>query len=305
MQIQPQQTPLRITQTTASGPLAGSSTWAEGLLIPGTPLSQVISPPAPSSSVNAVVVGSTSLQVALKLAEKIWKGEFIDMHELSPARLGAAEPTLYDLLSQEKPKKPRYAHSIEEWVVCFNTYISVIALREPQWVPDLLAYSSLVIQASRDYNGTPWRAYDIHFRKQAVAMKLIKWGEKDPSLWLSYFAPALAKQRCEEWGSLDHGRKDCDLMQENQVTKHQLPRKGTYTSQSTTCFNPYPTVKTPPICKNWNRGNCSSPSCSYRHICMECHSTLHREPHCPLRSPTGSGRQLGGKARAFRPDQRP
>ena len=162
-----------------------------------------------------------------------------------------------------------------------------------------------MIQASRDYIGAPWRAYDIHFRKQAVAMKLIKWGEKDPSLWLSYFAPALAKQRCEECGSFDHGRKDCDLVQENQVTKHQLPRKGTYTSQSTTRFNPYPTVKTPPICKKWNWGNCSSPSCSYRHICMECHSTLHREPHCPLRSPTGSGHQLGGKARAFRPDRRP
>ena len=165
------------------------------------------------------------------------------MHEFSPARLGAAEPTLYDLLSQEKPKKPRYAHSIEEWVVCFNTYISVIALCEPQRVPDLLAYSFLVIQASRDYIGAPWRAYDIHFRKQAAAMKLIKWGEKDPSLWLSYFAPTLAKQRCEECGSFDHGRKDCDLVQENQVTKHQLPQKGTYTSQSTTRFNPYPTVR--------------------------------------------------------------
>ena len=54
------------------------------------------------------------------------------MHELSPAWLGAAEPTLYDLLSQEKPKKSRYAHSIEEWVGCFNIYIRVITLCEPQ-----------------------------------------------------------------------------------------------------------------------------------------------------------------------------
>lgn len=54
----------------------------------------------------------------------------------------------YDLFSQEKPKKLRHIHSIEEWTVCFNTYISVIALREPQQVPDL-AYSSLVVQASK------------------------------------------------------------------------------------------------------------------------------------------------------------
>ena len=200
MQIQPQQTPLGITQTTASGPLAGSNTRTKRLLIPGTPSSQLISPPIPTSSVNAVVVGSASLPVPLKLAEKIWKGEFIDIHKLSPARLGAAEPTIYDLLSQEKPKKPRYAYSIEEWVVCFNTYISVIAFRKPQRIPDLLAYSSLEVQASRDYIGAPWRAHDIHFRKQAVATKLIKWCEKDSSLWLSYFAPALDKQRCEECG---------------------------------------------------------------------------------------------------------
>ena len=138
------------------------------------------------------------------------------MHELSPTRLGASEPTLYDLLSQEKAKKQKHINRIDEWVICFNTYISVVALREPQRVPDLLAYSSLVVQASRDYAGTPWRAYDTHFRKQAAAMKLIKWGEKDLSLWLSYFAPALAKQRCEECGSFDHDKKDCELAQESQ-----------------------------------------------------------------------------------------
>ena len=44
---------------------------------------------------------------------------------------------------------------------------------------------------------------------------------------------------------------------ESQVTKHQLPRKGSYTSQSTARVNPYPTLKIPPICKNWNCGNCS------------------------------------------------
>ena len=228
------------------------------------------------------------MPIPLKLAERIWRREFIDMHELSPTRLGAPEPTLHDLLSQEKAKKQKHINRINEWVIRFNTYISVIALREPQRVPDLLAYSSLVVQASRDYAGTPWRAYDIHFRKQAAATKLTKWGEKDPSLWLSYFAPALAKQRCEECGSFDHDKKDCEVVQGSQGAKTQLTRKGTHISQSTARFAPYPS-KTPPICKKWNRGNCSFPSCSYRHICMECHSTSHQEPDCPFHSPTGPG----------------
>lgn len=234
MQIQPQQAPLGITQTTASGHLAVDATRPEGQLTPTTPLSQLVTPPLPTSTANAV-----------KLAERIWRREFIDMHELSPTRLGASEPTLYDLLSQEKAKKQKHINNIDEWVICFNTYISVVALREPQRVPDLLAYSSLIVQASRDYAGTPWQAYDTHFRKQAAATKLIKWGEKDPSLWLSYFAPALAKQRCEECGSFDHDKKDCELAQESQGTKTQATRKGTQISQCAARFAPYPS-KTPP-----------------------------------------------------------
>ena len=60
-----------------------------------------------------------------------------------------------DLFSQEKPKKLRHIHSIEEWTACFNTYISVIALREPQQVPDL--YSILISHGpskQTDYLGT-------------------------------------------------------------------------------------------------------------------------------------------------------
>ena len=244
MQIQPQQAPLEITQTTASGHLAVDATHPEGQLTPTTPLSQLVTPPLPTSLANAVVVGSTSLPIPLKLAERIWRREFIDMHDLSPTRLGASEPTLYDLLSQEKAKKQKHINRIDEWVICFNTYISVVALREPQRVPDLLAYSLLVVQASRDYAGTPWRAYDTHFRKQAAAMKLIKWGEKDPSMWLSYFAPALAKQRCEECGFFDHDKKDCQVAQESQGAKTQVTRNGTQISQSAARFAPFPS-KTP------------------------------------------------------------
>ena len=31
---------------------------------------------------------------------------------------------------------------------------------------DLLAYSSMIIKASLDYDDTPWLSYDSHFRRQ-------------------------------------------------------------------------------------------------------------------------------------------
>ena len=227
------------------------------------------------------------------------------MQELSHSGLKATELTLYDLLTpKEKQKKPRRINSIEEWIICFNTYISVVALRDPQRIPDLLAYSSLIVQASKDFQGMPWLAYDTHFRKQAAAIKLSRWGEKDPSIWLTYFTPALAKQRCEECGALDHLKNDCELAEERQRSKAQQPRKGSTSEQGAIRYTPY-SSKPPPICKRWNRGSCTSPSCSYRHICMECHSATHRDSNCPLRYSGGSGSQMGAKANAFRPDPRP
>ena len=54
-------------------------------------------------------------------------------------------------------------------MVCFNTYISVMLIRYPEQVIDLLPYSSTITKASADYEDTPWLAYDSHFHKLAEA----------------------------------------------------------------------------------------------------------------------------------------
>ena len=74
-------------------------------------------------------------------------------------RLGAPEPTLLELFSgsQNKPARAKKSNTtIEEWVLCFNAYIAVVAQKRPERVLDLLAYSSLIVKASRDYEETPW-----------------------------------------------------------------------------------------------------------------------------------------------------
>lgn len=49
--------------------------------------------------------------------------------------------------------------SIQEWILCFNTFISIVAIRQ---VRDLLAYSSTIVKVSQDFEGTPWLEYDLH-----------------------------------------------------------------------------------------------------------------------------------------------
>ena len=88
------------------------------------------------------------------------------MQELLPAGLGALGPTVLDALLQPDKMGQESITTIQEWIVCFNTFISVVAMRNPSQVQDLLAYSSMIVKASQDFKGTPWLEYDVHFRRQ-------------------------------------------------------------------------------------------------------------------------------------------
>ena len=55
---------------------------------------------------------------------------------------------------------------------------------------DLLGYASMITKASLDYEGTPWLAYDTHFRRSAAAARLTTWSQVDASLWTMYFTSA-------------------------------------------------------------------------------------------------------------------
>lgn len=90
------------------------------------------------------------------------EGRVIDLNLLLLHRLGAPEPTLADAL-RHKTKELKEIECIEHWVVCFNTYVSVMALCHPHRVRDLLAYSSIITKAAHDFERTPWLSYDAHF----------------------------------------------------------------------------------------------------------------------------------------------
>ena len=139
----------------------------------------------------AISVGPVSPLIPAKLAEKIWSREYIELQELLPARLGAPGPTVLDaLLQSDRVKQKKTITTIQDWVVCFNAFIRVVALRDPSQVRDLLANSSTIVKASQDFKGTPWLEYDVHFRRQIATQKEQRWERIDASIWTLCFTRA-------------------------------------------------------------------------------------------------------------------
>lgn len=52
--------------------------------------------------------------------------------------------------------------------MCFNKYTAIMTERYPDRIKDLLAYSSLIVKASKEFKGAHWLEYNTRFRKQAA-----------------------------------------------------------------------------------------------------------------------------------------
>ena len=77
--------------------------------------------------------------------------------------------------------------------------------KHPEQVVDLLAYSSLIVKASKDYEDTPWLNYDQHYRRHAAAKHgELFWTE----IWTLYFSCARAKPHCTVCGESGHVKCD-------------------------------------------------------------------------------------------------
>ncbi len=226
------------------------------------------------------MVGHASPPIPAKLVGKIWRGEFIDFNPLLSHRLGAPEPTLADAL-QNRAREAKQIISIEQWVVCFNVFTSVILLQYPQRGWDLLAYSFIIVMAAHDYEGTQWLSYDTHFRTLAATMETQDWSFVDQSLWSLHFNRAVVRQ--DSSNALSVGPYHAGESEGN-----KLPRKRGQT--------PFPSAKGKdrdgpycpvPICVRWNKDYCVSPTCFYRHVCLSCHGQ-YWQSECSGNSSRGS-----------------
>ena len=120
-------------------------------------------------------------------------GNFIEMGELLPERLGAANVSTDDDGFKAPKPKPRPVTTILEWAQCFGIYVAVLSKTQPERVPDLLAYQALIIQAliiqaQVEYQGDSWLGYDRTSRLRAMSQPNLKWSSVDPTLWSLAFS---------------------------------------------------------------------------------------------------------------------
>lgn len=193
------------------------------------------------------------------------------MAELLPERLGQAEEANKKAGEGEnrKRKRTRVASALQ-WVECFHSYIGVVAQQQPARVADLLAYASLIVHAARKFKGEGWVQYDRNFRKHAETHPGTRWAEANTSLWTLAFCNAQPRPHCELCFSLDHETPQCD--------EYEPPEEPTKRKQPNTDSSRAPGRH--PICINWNRQSCNSSTCTFQHICLECHQR-HKEKDCP------------------------
>ena len=283
-------------------PTFTSSGMPGGMVTPSTAVGTVISTVTPASfsythraqpfsrSSRSWPIISTNTYKLIKIAQKIWRNEFVELHDLLPARLGTPEPTILDVLTRPDSAKPRKEiKNIQQWALCFNSYTTVLAQKQPERISDLLAYSSIIIKASEEYDDTPWLQYDARFRRQAATEPKRQWAEIDASLWTTCFALAKAKPRCKECREIGH------------TSCRPLPRQGTGTGR----YQPYTAYK--PICRKFNYQGRELRFCNFRHACLRCNKPSHKIGVCPdMRSnQEPSHDQSHGRLDSFREPFRP
>ena len=161
----------------------------------------------------SISIGAATPPVPPKLVERIKTGDFIDMAELLPNRMGTSKSSMVDESTKQKVRR-RPVSSIIEWVQCFNTYLSVMCRICPEKIPDLLAYQMLIVEASMVYEGNAWLGYDRRFRQAAAANPHMQWSKTDTDLWHLAFTGMIQRPRCVHCLSLTHKSPQCNWAQD-------------------------------------------------------------------------------------------
>ena len=190
---------------------------------------------------------------------------------------------------------------------------SILVTRFPEKGPELWAYQATIVKAARNYEGSPWVAYDRQFRRQALVRKDLNWSVIDSRLYNEAFT-GRAKHitRCRHCLSDSNTTQQCpdnpNLFTGWHPDMRQLPQQ--LMPSLAWDQGPARTSSTrQEICRNYNDGRCKFQRCRFQHICKEC-SVPHpwiTYPHNAARtagrsrSPVRQTRQLPAQPQALPP----
>ena len=127
-------------------------------------------------------------QVPFYLVDQIAAGAFVDFSLLLPENLEKLPKSApnQSLLSHLLRMELKQLHDFRDWSEAWAVFSGVLAKKAPGGLPDLIAYFLLLSKAVRDFPSVNWLAYDKLFREKATLDKSLKWGEANPSLWVTH-----------------------------------------------------------------------------------------------------------------------
>ena len=224
-----------------------------------------------------VVVAPGMPAVPLKLAERMWAGEFVDFCELPPAKgrarpvTGSMEGQLILVQAADLYQTKKLIPDLATWSQCFALFMATTAMKQPKRIPDLLAYMATIAKASQKYRWPSWLVYDQNFRQQAAESGNCEWSKIDPSIYAQCFnGMAISDEGwCRHCHSIEHAAENCPTRQwvDKGVRKRgwSLPAPPAKRGPTTTTNEA--------ICRKFNRygGDCKfGKACKFQHICSQC-----------------------------------
>ena len=101
---------------------------------------------------SGVYVGEGLPPVPPRLAAKILRLEFVDMSEMLPEYWSSTTAEEEDQ-KRAPPHRRRQVTDIFTWIQCFASYMSVLAGRFADCVPEMMAYLVTITWVSQDFSG--------------------------------------------------------------------------------------------------------------------------------------------------------
>lgn len=248
--------------------------------------------PAGRQTSTGIYIGEGLPPVPAKMAEKIAKWEFIEMHELLPDLLTNRRAEDGSEKPASRAKGRKRVQDISAWLQCYAVFVSVVARSNPEAVPELMAYMAGIIRASQEFEGSAWSGYDAAFRRQAAATGQREWSKINSSLYaICFTGKARRAQRCDICFSAAHRASECDTLDEDpDMAKRVKAVESALVAFST---NPQSTpgrAGSSELCRLYNGKGCHFRNCKFRHACKwcdGCHAAL--DCRAPSRQDAGAG----------------
>jgi hypothetical protein len=165
-------------------------------------------------------------------------------------------------------------------------------MRHPDKAPELLKYVSIIREAAQKFPGYGWREYDKQFRMRQAYSPSKSWASIDGELWYLVLLPSAAprgasfpggfRDRFRQEGGNNGQRGNWNARMVGVLGQRSWG--GGMPGQNRGIVGPKG------VCWAFNREGCSSPGCTFAHICARCRQSGHAAKTCG----SGGSFQRGG-----------